>query len=172
MRKRVGVKKTSKFKKNIELYRKNGIDESIDQVSAGGVVYRKCKDNKIRVVLIRDQNTHKWILPKGRNELGESLEDTSHREVKEETGLQNIKLIQKIDKTNYWFKTKNQKKLTKEVHFFLYEDVNDKDNISVEKGNFDKGQWFTKEESLRIISFPSQKKILQKAFKLIENEGS
>jgi len=42
----------------------------------------------------------------------------------------------------------------------------------VEKGNFDKGQWFTKEESLRIISFPSQKKILQKAFKLIENEGS
>ena len=43
--------------------------------------------SKVRVALIRDQNTHKWILPKGRIEAGETLEDTSIRVVKEETGL-------------------------------------------------------------------------------------
>ena len=140
-------------------------------MSAGGVVYRKCDDNKIRVALIRDQNTHNWILPKGRIEKGESLEDTSIREVKEETGLRNIELIAKIGKTNYSFRTKKKDKFTKEVHFFLYEDIKGDEKICVEVENFDKGQWFTKEEALERIGFKAQKKILNKAFKIIENDS-
>jgi len=133
-------------------------------------VFRKCDDSLIRVALIRDQNTHKWILPKGRIEEGESLEDTSLREIKEETGLKNIELVKKIDKTNYWFKTDKQERLTKEVHFYLYEDIDSKDNICVEEENFDKGQWFTKDEAFKKIGFPAQRKILDKAFKIIETD--
>lgn len=121
--------------------------------------------------MIRDQNTHNWILPKGRIEEGESLEDTSIREVKEETGLKNIKLLDKIGKTNYWFRTKIKDKFTKEVHFFLYVDEADEDEICVEADHFDKGQWFTKEEAIKKIGFVNQRKILNKAFKLIEKDG-
>ncbi len=147
----------------------DGISDDIDQVSAGGVVYRECTDKIVRVALIRDQNTHKWILPKGRIEEGETLEDTSLREVKEETGLHSIKLVQKIDKTNYWFRTKQKEKLTKEVHFFLYKDEEGNEDICVEENNFDKGQWFTKDEAIKRIGFPAQRKILHKAFRIIEN---
>ena len=158
--------------KKTEIYAKNGIHDSIDQVSAGGVVFRECKDNEIRVALLRDNNTHKWILPKGRIEKGESLEDTSLREIKEETGLQNLKLIDKIDKTNYWFRTKAKEKLTKEVHFFLYKDEDDRENIRIEQSNFDKGQWFTRDEAIMKIGFSAQRTILHKAFKIIEEESS
>ncbi|NHJ40318.1 MAG: NUDIX domain-containing protein [Asgard group archaeon] len=145
--------------------------EDIDQISAGGVVYRECEDKKIRVALIRDQNTHRWILPKGRIEVGESLEDTSLREVQEETGLQSLKLIKKIDKTNYWFRTNKKERLTKEVHFFLYRDEDGCEDICVEENNFDKGQWFTKDEAIKKIGFPAQRKILYKAFKMIEKHS-
>ncbi len=151
-------------------YNIKGVSKSIDQVSAGGVVYKECEDKKVRVALIRDQNTHKWILPKGRIEKGESLEETSLREIKEETGLQSLKFIKKIDKTNYWFRTKQKAKLTKEVHFFLYKDEDSYEDICVEKTNFDKGQWFTKDEAIKKIGFPAQRKILNKAFKIIEDE--
>jgi 8-oxo-dGTP pyrophosphatase MutT (NUDIX family) len=120
--------------------------------------------------LIRDQNTHKWILPKGRIEEGESLEETSIREIKEETGLHNIKLVDKIDKTNYWFRTEKKERLTKEVHFFLYEDEDGNEDICVEEKYFDKGLWFTKEEAIKRIGFPAQRKILYKAFRMIEKK--
>lgn len=84
--------------------------------------------------------------------------------------MKNIKLVQKIDKTNYWFKADNQEKLTKEVHFYLYKDVDLRENICVEEENFDRGQWFTKDEAFKRIGFPAQRKILDKAFKMIENE--
>ncbi|MHA1556272.1 MAG: NUDIX hydrolase [Candidatus Heimdallarchaeota archaeon] len=160
-------KQTTEIKSNI--VNSKDISENVDQISAGGVVYRQCDDNKIRVALIRDQNTHNWILPKGRIEDGETLEDTSIREVKEETGLQSIKLVDKIGKTNYWFRTKCKDKFTKEVHFFLYEDETGEGKICVEADHFDKGQWFTKDEAIKKIGFIAQRKILHKAFKLIED---
>ena len=171
--KRDGAKKTTEYQIGSKYKNNNNtlfIPVGIDQVSAGGVVYRVCDDKKVRVALIRDQNTHNWILPKGRIEKGETLEKTSLREVKEETGLINLQLVKKIGKTNYWFKTKQKKKFTKEVHFYLYHDADNCDEICVEESHFDKGQWFTKDEALDKIGFLAQKKILHKAFKIIEKE--
>lgn len=160
------TQKMNKKNNNIQLA------NEVDQVSAGGVVYRKCDDEIIRVALIRDQNTQNWILPKGRIEKGETLEDTSLREVKEETGLKSLQLIAKIGTTNYSFRTKQKDKFRKEVHFFLYCNEHGDGNICVEQEHFDKGQWFTKEEAIEKIGFIAQKKILDKAFRIIEEESN
>lgn len=158
--------KRKKLKKKKE---KNFTNKSkeIDQISAGGVVFR-VKGEKIQVALIRDQNTHNWILPKGQIEEGESLEDTSLRETIEETGLQSLQLIKKVGKTYYWFKTKHKEKFNKEVHFYLYREQNGEEELKVEKGKFDKGKWFSKKEAMKKIGFINQRKILYKAFKMIE----
>ena len=130
----------------------------IDQVSAGGVVYR-IRDGEIQVALIRDQSTHNWILPKGRIEDGETLEDTSLRETQEETGLSSLKLIKKVGKTNYWFKTKQKSKFNKEVHFYLYKEQDGDEELVVEEGKFDQGEWLSKKEAMDKIEFVAQRKI-------------
>jgi 8-oxo-dGTP pyrophosphatase MutT (NUDIX family) len=144
--------------------------KEIDQVSAGGVIFRITPQNEINIALLRDQNTHNWILPKGRIEEGETLIDTSIREVKEETGLQNLKLVKKIGKTNYWFRTKKKPRFTKEVHFYLFQDNDQNDKLEFEEDNFDKGKWFSKKEAISAISFAAQRRILNKAYKIIDKE--
>ena len=57
--------------------------------SAGAVIFRK-EDDKIYYLLLHYQGGH-WDFPKGNIEKGEKLEDTVRREVKEETGIENIK---------------------------------------------------------------------------------
>ena len=59
--------------------------------SAGGVVIGP--GNKIIVV---SQNGNSWSLPKGHLEEGEDEEDAATREIFEESGIQDVKIIQKI----------------------------------------------------------------------------
>ncbi len=56
--------------------------------SAGGVVV----NNKKEICLVL-QHGKNWSLPKGHIEKDETKEDTAVREIGEETGLRNIKLI-------------------------------------------------------------------------------
>lgn len=66
--------------------------------AGGGLVY-----NKKGEVLFIFRNG-KWDLPKGGIEKHEDIEDTAIREVEEETGVQGLKIIQKLQKTYHVFK--------------------------------------------------------------------
>ena len=63
--------------------------------AGGGLVYNKAGD-----VLFIFRNG-KWDLPKGGIEEGEEIEDTAIREVEEETGVKNLKITHKLQKTYY-----------------------------------------------------------------------
>jgi 8-oxo-dGTP pyrophosphatase MutT (NUDIX family) len=65
--------------------------ESKLEHSAGGVVYRKFKIQnskfKIKYLIGRHSGYHKWVLPKGLIEEGETSKETALREVLEEMGV-------------------------------------------------------------------------------------
>jgi 8-oxo-dGTP pyrophosphatase MutT (NUDIX family) len=66
--------------------------------SAGAVIFRK-EGGKIYYLLLYYQSGARrphpyWDFPKGHIEKGEKPEDTARREVKEETGLKNIDIIE------------------------------------------------------------------------------
>ncbi|MBY8961210.1 NUDIX domain-containing protein [Flavobacterium sp. D11R37] len=80
--------------------------EKIPVVKAGGgLVY-----NDRGEVLFIFRNG-KWDLPKGGTEKGEDMEQTAMREVEEETGVKNLKVVKKLQKTYHIFKRNGQYKL-------------------------------------------------------------
>jgi 8-oxo-dGTP pyrophosphatase MutT (NUDIX family) len=79
--------------------------------AGGGLVY-----NKNGYVLFIFRNG-KWDLPKGGTEKGEEIEETSLREVEEETGVTGLKISRKLQKTYHVFK-RNGKYRLKITHWF------------------------------------------------------
>ncbi|MGQ7944740.1 NUDIX hydrolase [Flavobacterium sp. WC2509] len=82
--------------------------------AGGGLVY-----NKNREVLFIFRNG-KWDLPKGGSQKGELIEDAATREVEEETGVNGLKIIEKLQKTYHVFKRNGKYKL-KITHWFEME---------------------------------------------------
>jgi len=81
------------------------------QKAGGGLVY-----NAKNQVLFIFRNG-KWDLPKGGIEKGEEIEDTAMREVEEETGVGNLVVTNKLQKTYHIFKRNGLLKL-KVTHWF------------------------------------------------------
>ncbi|MCF6092857.1 NUDIX domain-containing protein [Microaerobacter geothermalis] len=90
------------------------------EISAGGVVYKKDKNNKIWIMLIEDRYS-RISLAKGKQEPGETLEETALRETKEETGITG-KIIKPLEVIYYqYYHPKIDQIINKEVHYFLIE---------------------------------------------------
>lgn len=79
--------------------------------AGGGLVY-----NKKGEVLFIFRNG-KWDLPKGGIEKGEDIESTAMREVEEETGVNLLRITNKLQKTYHVFKRNGRYKL-KITHWF------------------------------------------------------
>jgi 8-oxo-dGTP pyrophosphatase MutT (NUDIX family) len=79
--------------------------------AGGGLVFNKNGD-----VLFIFRNG-KWDLPKGGIEKGEEINDTAMREVEEETGVNNLVITRKLQKTYHVFKRNGKYKL-KVTHWF------------------------------------------------------
>ncbi|SMO50470.1 NUDIX hydrolase [Melghirimyces algeriensis] len=88
------------------------------EVSAGGVVYRREKGS-YSILLIEDRYS-RWTLPKGKQEQGETLEETALREIEEETGIQGI-IKQPLERITYQYFHPDYGDVTKEVYYFLVE---------------------------------------------------
>ena len=66
-------------------------------ITAGGIFSKKCGD-KYHLLLRKYPESGNLAFLKGHIEAGETIEQTAIREVREETGLKNIKIIKKIGK--------------------------------------------------------------------------
>ena len=91
------------FKKNYHLI-----------IAAGGAV----TDSQKRILLIFRKG--KWDLPKGKQEDDEPLEFCADREIKEETGLNELELRKPLLITYHTY-TEKGKSILKETHWFLFD---------------------------------------------------
>ena len=88
------------------------------ETSAGGVVYRK-DDAAPLFLLIRDSYQN-WGFPKGHVEAGERAEDAALREVREETGIDQLSIRGIIDTIDWYFRFRGRL-IHKVCHFYLME---------------------------------------------------
>ena len=93
---------------------------TLDQVSAGGVVYRGSGAN-MEVVIVRIVPELRWQLPKGLIDDGETTEQAALREVREESGM-TAEIVAPIETIEYWFTADwddVRRRIHKFVHFYL-----------------------------------------------------
>jgi len=81
------------------------------QESAGGIVF-----NRYRQILFLRKSLL-WDLPKGKIEKGETIEEAALREVREETGLNNLTIITALPSSYHMFKRNSQLFLKKTYWF-------------------------------------------------------
>jgi bis(5'-nucleosidyl)-tetraphosphatase len=132
--------------------------------SAGAIVFRR-EEDKIYYLLLHYQSGARrphpfWDFPKGHIEKGEDVIKTVKREVEEETGLKDIKLVEGFKETiKYFFKLEG-KNILKFVTFLLAETKIKEVKISWEHIGY---QWLPYQEAIAQLTFKNAKEILKKA---------
>jgi len=107
--------------------------------AGGGLVY-----NKKGEVLFIFRNG-KWDLPKGGTEKGEEIEHTALREVEEETGVNQLLITDKLQKTYHIFKRNGVYKL-KVTHWFEMKSNFEGVPVAQSEEGIEKVAWLNPEE--------------------------
>jgi 8-oxo-dGTP pyrophosphatase MutT (NUDIX family) len=142
--------------------------------SVGGVVYRK-QDGNILFLLVR-YRSGQWDFPKGHMETGESEEQTLRREIREETGLEDIAILSGFrDAVRYFYSAWGNEKqereslgkgvyIFKKAVFYAVETQIEEVKIDFENKDY---VWLSYEQAYEHISNAGSRKVLQAAQKAI-----
>jgi 8-oxo-dGTP pyrophosphatase MutT (NUDIX family) len=134
----------------------------VKEISAGGVVYKKQGD--FTQLLIIEDRYMRISLPKGKQESGETLEQTALREIKEETGIDG-RIVVPLETIYYHYYHPELGPVDKEVHYYLVEALNDQAVPQIEEIN--KVQWMDAAEAWKrqkTSGYENNHSVLSKAF--------
>lgn len=154
------------FKKFVSR-RKPAISEVVREPTAGGIVFRRSKtNNEVEILLIQDAK-NRWTIPKGHIEEGESSKQTAEREIGEETGLQEMKVLNWLGKINFRYR-RQQSLVLMTTEIFLVQALGDTNDLKPEEW-MNGIKWFPATEALDKIEYEDIGKIILLALKKIRN---
>lgn len=131
---------------------------SLEERSAGAVLCNR-RTGATRYLLLKYPAGH-WDLPKGNIEKGEEPLQTMRREVKEETGITDLRVMNGFEHKIEYHYMRDGRKVHKTVVFFLAETETDKVTISFEHKDFG---WFGFGQALRTVTYANAKRLLRQA---------
>jgi ADP-ribose pyrophosphatase YjhB (NUDIX family) len=113
--------------------RKPAIDEVVREPTAGGVIYRRANDKArtVEILLIQDSKG-RWTIPKGHIEENETARAAAEREIREETGLQKMKVGAWLGKINFRYR-RGRSLVLMTTEIFLVQAQGDSNKIRKEK---------------------------------------
>lgn len=149
--------------------RRPAISEVVREPTAGGVIFRRNKKtNEIEILLIQDAKD-RWTIPKGHIEDGENAKETAEREIREETGLQEMKVLNWLGKINFRYR-RQQSLVLMTTEIFLVQAQGDTDNLKPE--DWMNGiKWFSTADALEKIEYDDIGKIILLGLKKIRQAG-
>jgi len=109
----------------------------------------------------------RWTIPKGHVEPGESIEQTALREVCEETGLNNLRLGERLDKLHFFYRREG-KLIFMTTHVFLMQAKGDTNALIPEdsEGIAD-AKWFDAIEAMGLVEYRDTERIFEVALQKI-----
>ncbi len=149
---------------------KPAISEVVREPTAGGVIWRRSKNNsnKIEILLIQDAK-ERWTIPKGHIEEGETAKQTAEREINEETGLKQMKMQDYLGRIKFQYR-RQQSLVLMTTDIFLVAAEGDTNAIKPEE--WMKGiRWFDAMEAVDKIEYEDISKLMLIALKKIRQQG-
>lgn len=117
--------------KNLVKKRKPSINEVVHETTSGGIVFRhNDKTGKLEILLIQDAK-ERWTIPKGHVEPGEEPGATAEREIREETGLQEMEVLSELGKVNFRYRREHTLVLMT-MHIWLVRGLGNTDELNPE----------------------------------------
>lgn len=130
-----------------------------------GIIPLSHQNGRWEVFLIQHRHGKYWGFPKGHAERSESPEETAYRELKEETQLEPVRLLQKEPLTEQYHFTKEGRRIFKEVYYFIAEV---KGHAEIEKNEISDGVWLPLGEAHEKVTHPEGKAILAQVIHVLE----
>jgi bis(5'-nucleosidyl)-tetraphosphatase len=127
--------------------------------SAGIIVFRKASDGENHFLLL-DYGRY-WDYPKGHLKKGEDEREAALRELEEETGIEEVELMDDFrHEIVYFFRPPGRGLVRKTVVFFLGEVEGKKVTISDEHVGY---EWLEEQDALARVKYPTAKQVMKAA---------
>jgi len=136
----------------------------VDERSAGAVVYYQ-NGELIEFLLLKYGAGH-WDFPKGHIEKNENELEAVFREVREETGIERLEIVDGFRKTIQYMFMKDGRPVRKEVVFYLGRSPTKHVIISQEHLDF---VWLPEEQAYVRLTFKTAKETLREAALFLRN---
>lgn len=131
----------------------------------GAVVYSIDSENEVRFALVHDVFGY-WTLSKGSIEEGESAEEGTIREIKEEIGL-DIVIEDKLGENEYIANHPERGKIRKQVSYYLGKAEYGPLTLEVGTGGLDDAKWFTLSEISDLRMYADVTELMKKSIERV-----
>jgi 8-oxo-dGTP diphosphatase len=134
------------------------------KVAAGGLVERRMNDG-VRLAVVRRTRYGDWVLPKGKPDSNESIEETAIREVREETGC-DVRIVGDGHSIEYFVG-----RALKVVTFFRMQHVAD-GYYKVDPYEIEEVVWLRPADAIARLTYETERSIVREAFKSGKEGGT
>jgi len=128
----------------------------VAEIASGAVVVRDGT-----VLLLHEAAEDRWCLPKGHVDPGESVEQAALREVREEAGLDDLRLGEELGEVSYRFfsgaRRINVHKTS--VYFLAHSESGDVRTEPI----FDRFRWATLDQATDLVRYDTDRTVLERA---------